>query len=187
MIEAAFGLRTAAPAAESDGPAVVPEGIDWRVESAADGAHRLIASTRSAGAALQVVFDREFVRSNEYQRLARLHAEIDAVATAPYELRSSRDREADPVEFASAHALLAHLLEAGGKGVSIQRYKGLGEMNPEQLAETTMNPEARRLLQVRVEDAVEADEVFTTLMGDVVEPRRNFIEQNALNVQNLDV
>ncbi|HCB54189.1 MAG TPA: DNA gyrase subunit B, partial [Rhodobacter sp.] len=82
--------------------------------------------------------------------------------------------------------LLRAVLAEGEKGLSLQRYKGLGEMNPEQLWETTLDPEARTLLQVTADDLAEADDIFTKLMGDVVEPRREFIQQNALNVEHLD-
>ena len=90
-------------------------------------------------------------------------------------------------KIATRDDLLERVMLAAKKDLSIQRYKGLGEMNPEQLWETTMNPEKRTLLQVRIEDAVETDGIFTVLMGDHVEPRRRFIEENALDVRNLDV
>ena len=84
-------------------------------------------------------------------------------------------------------ALVAHILAQGKRGLTISRYKGLGEMNAEELWQTTMNPQTRTLLQIRLEDDEVAENIFTTLMGDAVEPRRQFIEDNALNVRNLDI
>ncbi len=149
-----------------------------------EGAARLVAATRRSGVQHRVVIDSEFMTTGDMQRLCRLRREIDELAAGPYQLQLEQD---ESQSFLGAEELLTAVLDIGRKGISIQRYKGLGEMNPDQLAETTMNADNRVLCQVRVDDAVEADEVFTTLMGDVVEPRRRFIEDNALNVENLDV
>jgi len=116
--------------------------------------------------------------------------ESDAAAAGtpqPARRGSAADQRAADVHLRSRDALLEFFLEAGKKGVAVNRYKGLGEMNPDQLWATTMDPQARTLLQVRAEDHTEADLMFTTLMGDQVEPRRKFIEDNALDVKNLDV
>jgi DNA gyrase subunit B len=157
----------------------------WRIEPDAEhGGFRLIAVARRSGVPFETALDTAFVRSPDFMRLTALAAQISAVGRAPYRLARG-DEEAEI--FAGPVELLTRLLQLGEKGLSIQRYKGLGEMNPEQLADTTMDATKRTLLQVRVPDVVEADETFTTLMGDEVEPRREFIERNALYVQNLDV
>ena len=108
-------------------------------------------------------------------------------AGAPATAAAGRAKAEPAVTINSLDELLEYFVNAGKKGVAINRYKGLGEMNPEQLWTTTMNPEGRTLLQVRAEDHTEADQMFTTLMGDQVEPRRKFIEDNALDVRNLDI
>jgi len=149
------------------------------------GGHRLVLETRRAGVIYRTAFDREFLETPEYQRLAELARRMQAHGAPPFRL-VGRERVPD-AEAAGYRALLARVLEVGRRGLSIQRYKGLGEMNPEQLSVTTMDPARRTLLQVKIDDAVEADQVFSTLMGDEVEPRRDFIERNALDVQNLDI
>ena len=98
-----------------------------------------------------------------------------------------KEKEQEQKSFNNKKNLISHLFEEGKKGMSVQRYKGLGEMNPDQLWNTTMNPERRNLLQVKIEDAVDTNEIFTVLMGDEVEPRREFIQTNALEVTMLDI
>ncbi len=126
---------------------------------------------------------REFFGTNEYKYIMTLSAKLsDLISEGAFVKRG--DRQSTVETFAE---VVDWLMSEARRGQSIQRYKGLGEMNPDQLWDTTVNPETRRLLQVKIDDAVKADEIFTTLMGDQVEPRREFIEKNALAVANLDV
>ena len=147
------------------------------------GGFAIHVSQQVNGVPKRGVVDAAFLAGWEMKRAVELAASLEGFLDGPYRLRTNGDEEVLPTLGEAVGAVLA----SAEKGLAINRYKGLGEMNPKTLWETTMNPETRRLLQVRVEDAVEADEIFTILMGDAVEPRREFIETNALNVANLDI
>jgi DNA gyrase subunit B len=148
--------------------------------------YEIVVVTRLKGVAKETVLSKRLLERGEFQRLRRIAQEALKMGKAPFTLYENDSDKACGTA-ADYRELVALIDERGKKGLSISRFKGLGEMNPEQLWETTMKPSARSLLQVRVEDAVEADEVFTVLMGDEVEPRRKFIEENALQAKNLDI
>jgi DNA gyrase subunit B len=154
----------------------------YRIEPESDDAFRAIFSHAQNGATAPTVVDLTLLRAGELREIRRLDADLEALK-APYALKSGD--EVRTVE--SLKAVADAVLEAGHKGVEVQRYKGLGEMNPDQLWETTMNPETRTMLRVQIGSQEDAEEIFQKLMGDQVEPRRQFIEENALNVRNLDI
>ncbi len=162
--------------------------------------YKIVPGGESADpAGFMPIIGREFLTAAEYRTLLSLYQDIEPFETPPLIVTddgksekpanpaNKEERKPEEKVLESREALIEFLLATGKKGLHIQRYKGLGEMNPEQLWDTTMNPENRVLLQVNVDDEVFADEIFTVLMGDAVEPRRHFIEEHALEVHNLDI
>jgi DNA gyrase subunit B len=158
------------------------EGADsWQGEPGADGSlvvHRVVR-----GVGERYTIDKALLRTSEARRLADMGSELRELFGEPAQLKTKDQARPlwGPLDLAAA------VMEHGKKGLTISRYKGLGEMNPDQLWETTLNPESRSLLQVRVNHADQAEDLFSTLMGDVVDPRREFIQSHALEVSNLDV
>jgi DNA gyrase subunit B len=155
----------------------------YKTELTEDEEHGLWEIETTTNSGIAVTIDWNFASYVEFQKAIELYMKLEDRLTPPFIAGTNGQSE----EIATREALLDRVLSAAKKDMTIQRYKGLGEMNPEQLWETTMNPETRTLLQVRIDDAVETDEIFTVLMGDAVEPRRKFIEDNALDVRNLDI
>jgi len=146
------------------------------------GLYELSVNFQINGMSVSCKVNKALLTSAEYQNLHKIHDDLEGIK-APFQVLGNSDK----VKIDNESKLLEYLFEHGKRGIVIQRYKGLGEMAPKQLWETTMDPEVRYLLQVSIQDAVEADKIFTILMGGEVESRRNFIESNALEAQNLDI
>jgi len=145
--------------------------------------YQIVITTGSNGSGVKTIFNSDFFLSPEVHEIARFYSRLRSIGSSPITFIEKDEQRS----LASPKEVVDAIMSRSRSGVEIQRYKGLGEMNPEQLWETTMNPESRTLLQVKIEDAYEADEIFSTLMGDEVEPRRQFIADNALAVKNLDI
>ncbi|MFZ1747304.1 MAG: DNA topoisomerase (ATP-hydrolyzing) subunit B, partial [Nitrospirales bacterium] len=162
-----------------------PEGtVDLTIQTDEEHqAHHILCRVAGNGSQKFLNLTHDMVGSADFRELQKIAPSALGLGRPPYRLK----RKEIETEFSTSQDLVTEFLETGKKGMSIQRYKGLGEMNPTQLWDTTMNPETRSLLQVTLEDTTGVDEIFTILMGDEVEPRRNFIQKHALEVRNLDV
>jgi DNA gyrase subunit B len=160
-----------------------PAGRTYHVTLQAGTPPHLVVGRTEHGLTVEKHLHREFFNSSEYRRISELSRTLAGMFGPGAFVKRGEARQ----EVGSFREAMQWLLDQARKGQSIQRYKGLGEMNPEQLWDTTINPASRRLVQVKIEDALGADEIFSTLMGDQVEPRREFIERNALSATNLDV
>jgi DNA gyrase subunit B len=161
-------------------------GVFFEIRKESDKEHdcfEIIIVSMNKNGSSTFVLNIDFLSSPEFRLVYNLAKKVRILGLPPYLIKKSNQ------EFVveKLPELAKHIIELAKKGANIQRYKGLGEMNPDQLWETTMNPDSRTLLQVKIEDAVEADEIFTVLMGDQVDPRRRFIQENALEVKNLDI
>lgn len=157
--------------------------FEHKIEQEEDGSHNLQLITELNGIKQVTLIDSTLIQTFEFEEFERISEPLRALGQPPYQLQAKTEM----VEVNTVERIAEHILEAGQKGREVQRYKGLGEMNPDQLWETTMNPETRTLLKVNIPNAESADEIFHTLMGDQVDIRRKFIEDNALNVRNLDI
>jgi DNA gyrase subunit B len=160
------------------------DALGWNED---DGLYELVVNVTDENKYLKTMrIDRSLIYSSDYQKCLLLDKKLESNDQPPFEI-GTNDNDDSPILMEDKRLLLKYLIDEGKKGINIQRYKGLGEMNPEQLWQTTMHPDKRNLLRVTVEDAVESDEIFTILMGDEVEPRRDFIQNNALEVSMLDI
>jgi len=165
-------------AAVNDGTIEIGANYDEKTET-----YRLLMKRAQHGNQRVTALDREFLQSGDYEQIKKTAQVLQGLLSAGAYVKRGEHRHS----VGDVKEALNWLLDEVRKGLGIQRYKGLGEMNPEQLWETTMDPKVRRLLRAQIEDAISADEIFTTLMGDLVDPRRAFIESNALGVRNLDI
>ena len=185
LLKNAAGLKKIIASAKKALMSAYPKS-EITIETAVEEEHqsqKIICRVPISGMVHSVEITHDMVGSADFRELQRLAPSAIGLGRPPYKMKAG-DEE---TEYSGTAELVRAILETGKKGLGLQRYKGLGEMNPEQLWQTTMNPETRTLLQVKLEDIAGVEDIFSTLMGDEVEPRRNFIQAHALEVRNLDV